>query len=269
MMDYQLSEEQHSFWKKQGYVFLTDFLFGDVKHYLQTWCDELTSWPETPGKWMKYFEKNTQGERQLCRVENFIDYHQGMNEVANSSRTLNLVSSLMEEKAAIFKEKINYKFPGGGGFKPHQDAPAFISFNQQFHITMMVAIDDCTLKNGCLQVVQGGANKPVVLPQEADGSIKKELAVEFQWTPIECGTGDVILFDSYLPHYSEPNRSNKPRRAIFITFSKFSEGGVMRQAYYKDKREKFPPDCERDPNKDYSAGAAIYNVANPISETVL
>ncbi|MCW8400614.1 phytanoyl-CoA dioxygenase family protein [Legionella sp. PATHC038] len=268
-MDYQLREQQHRFWKEQGFVILPDFLFLDMKQHLQTWCDELTSWPETPGKWMKYFERNAQGERQLCRIENFIDYHKGMNEVANSARTLNLISILMGEKAAIFKEKINYKFPGGGGFKPHQDAPAFISFNQKFHITMMVAIDDCTLENGCLQVVQGGANQPTILPQEVDGSIKKEMAAKFQWSPIECKTGDVILFDSYLPHYSEANRSNKPRRAIFITFSKFSEGGIMREAYYQDKREKFPPDCERDPNKDYSAGAAIYNVANPISEMML
>ena len=268
-MDYQLSEEQHRFWKEQGFVFISNFLFGDMKQQLQRWCDELTSWPETPGKWMKYFEMNAQGERQLCRVENFIDYHLGMHEFANSVRTINLVSSLMGEQAAIFKEKINYKFPGGGGFKPHQDAPAFISFKQRFHITMMVAIDDCTLENGCLQVVKGGANKPTILPQEADGSIKNEMASKFHWSPIECKTGDIILFDSYLPHYSEPNRSNNPRRAIFITFSKFSEGGFKRDAYYKDKREHFPPDCERDPNKDYSAGAAIYNVANPISEVML
>jgi hypothetical protein len=84
--------------------------------------------------------------------------------------------------------------------------------------------------------------------------------------PIECKTGDVILFDSYLPHYSEPNRSNTPRRALFVTYNKLAEGGSMRTEYYQDKREKFPPDCERDPNKDYSAGAAIYNVANPITE---
>lgn len=267
-MNYQLSEEQALFWQKNGFVALTDFFPLHIKKQLKSWCDELTALPETPGKWMKYFEKNAQGKRQLCRIENFIDYHRPMHELANGERTLQLVSQLMAEQAVIFKEKINYKFPGGGGFKPHQDAPAFISFNQRFHITMMIAIDDCTLENGCLQVVKGGANKPVILPQEADGSIQKNIADAFLWSPIACQSGDVILFDSYLPHYSEPNRSNNPRRAMFITFNRFSEGGARREAYYQDKREKFPPDCERDPNKDYSAGAAIYNVANPISETM-
>ncbi|TAL61740.1 MAG: phytanoyl-CoA dioxygenase family protein [Legionella sp.] len=264
-MHYQLNEEQIKHWKKHGFITLSDFFSTHVKHNLGQWCDELTSWPETPGKWMKYFETNQLAARQLCRVENFIDYHQELDDVARGERTLQLVSELMGEPAVIFKEKINYKFPNGGGFKPHQDAPAFVSFNQKFHITMMVAIDDCTLENGCLQVVTGGANKPHILSQEKDGSISADIAAQFQWTPIECKTGDVILFDSYLPHYSEPNRSKGSRRAIFITYNKFSEGGAMRSAYYADKREKFPPDCERIPNKDYSAGAAIYNVANPIS----
>lgn len=265
MMLYQLNNNQRRFWQKQGFISLSDFFPLALKKQLKSWCDELTALPETPGKWMKYFEKNSHGNRQLCRLENFIDYHVPMSEIASGERTLALVSELMGETAVIFKEKINYKFPGGGGFKPHQDAPAFVSFNQKFHITMMVAIDDCTLENGCLQVVKGGANNPVILPQEVDGSIQKSIAETLVWSPIECASGDVILFDSYLPHYSEPNRSNNSRRAMFVTFNKFSEGGSKREAYYMDKREKFPPDCERDPGKDYSAGAAIYNVANPIT----
>lgn len=267
-MYYQLNEEQKKHWTQQGYIVIKDFISSSVRDALGKWCDELTSWPETPGKWMKYFEINQLSERQLCRMEYFIDYHSGMRELATGQSTIQLVSELMGEPAAIFKEKINYKFPNAGGFKPHQDAPAFISFNQKYHITMMIAVDNCTLENGCLQVVAGGANQPIILSQENDGSINKELANQFDWTPIECQTGDVILFDSYLPHYSEPNRSKGARRALFITFNKLSEGGFMRKAYYQDKREKFPPDCERDPNKDYSAGAAIYNVANPITETL-
>lgn len=265
-MHYQLTDQQKSFWKKHGFIVINDFFNGDVRNNIANWCDEMTAWPETPGKWMKYFEKNINNERQLCRIENFLDYHKEMNEIARGDRIIKLVSDLMNEEAAIFKEKINYKFPNGGGFKPHQDAPAFVSFKQKYHITLMVAIDDCTIQNGCLQVVTGGANQPTILAQEKDGSISQNICQNFSWMPIECKRGDVILFDSYLPHYSEPNRSNKPRRALFVTYNKLSEGGSKRTEYYQDKRDKFPPDCERDPNKDYSAGAAIYNVANPITE---
>ena len=38
------------------------------------WADELARWPETPGKWMKYFETATdqRDSRMLCRVEYFL-----------------------------------------------------------------------------------------------------------------------------------------------------------------------------------------------------
>jgi ectoine hydroxylase-related dioxygenase (phytanoyl-CoA dioxygenase family) len=229
---------------------------------LSKWCQALEQLPETPGKWMKYFE---QGEdRRLCRVENFLDYDENFFELANSTRTLSLISQLMGEKALLFKEKINVKYPGGSGFAPHQDAPAFITFKQKYHITMMLAIDDSTIANGCLRVIDNNPYADVTLKQEKDGSIDRDIAKKLNWIAVECKAGDVLLFDSYLPHYSESNQSANSRRAAFITYSRASEGKSMRSEYFADKREKFPQDCERVPGKDYSKGAQIYNVANPI-----
>jgi hypothetical protein len=48
-----------------------------------------------------------------------------------------------------------------------------------------------------------------------------------------------------------------------VTYNRRSEG-ERRSDYYRDKRTRFPPECERVPGHDYSAGAAIYNLANPI-----
>lgn len=170
----------------------------------------------------------------------------------------------MGEAAVLFKEKINFKSPGGNGFKPHQDAPAFISFKQTYHITMMLAIDKATVKNGCLHVIENGEYKKHILPQNTDGSITSEYVNKMKWQPIECDVGDILLFDSYIPHYSESNLSDTSRSAAFVTYNRLKDGGSKRQHYFSDKRTKFPPDCERDPNKDYSAGAMIYNVANPL-----
>lgn len=35
-----------------------------------------------------------------------------------------IASQLFEEEAVLFKEKINFKLPGGCGFFAHQDTPA-------------------------------------------------------------------------------------------------------------------------------------------------
>lgn len=104
-----------------------------------------------------------------------------------------------------------------------------------------------------------------MLPTNNDGSIQDEYLKNIKWIPVEMDTGDAMFFHSFLPHYSEDNKSDRSRRAMYITYNKFSEGGDRRADYYKSKREAFPPDCERDPNKDYSEGAKIYNVSNPFA----
>jgi len=50
---------------------------------------------------------------------------------------------------------------------------------------------------------------------------------------------------------------------LLMLFTALSEG-KFRDGYYREKREKFPPENEREPGKDYSEGAKIYNLATPI-----
>ena len=126
------------------------------------WAEDLAARPETPGKWMKYFEAplhDPEG-RQLCRVENFLEYHAGFDRLLRGERILGILSELMGEPAVLFKEKINFKLPGGNGFLAHQDAPAFSSFGQHYHVTMSVSVDRSTPENGCLQVAPKSRCRP-------------------------------------------------------------------------------------------------------------
>ena len=46
------------------------------------------------------------------------------------------------EKALLFKDKMNFKGPGGGGFDAHQDATAYGTDSLALkHISVMVAVD--------------------------------------------------------------------------------------------------------------------------------
>ena len=83
------------------------------------------------------------------------------------------------------------------------------------------------------------------------------------WLPVDAEAGDIIFFDSYVPHRSDINTSNFTRRNLYLTYNPISEG-FLRDRYYEEKRKYFPPDIERDPNVDYSEGAKVFNVANPI-----
>jgi ectoine hydroxylase-related dioxygenase (phytanoyl-CoA dioxygenase family) len=69
---------------------------------------------------------------------------------------------------------------------------------------------------------------------------------------VHCPTkpGDVVFFDCYVPHASEPNLTNKIRRMYFATYNRLSEGYHL-DRYYADKYKNFPPDIERVPGKEY------------------
>ena len=62
------------------------------------------------------------------------------------------VSELFGEPAVLFKDKINFKLPGGDGFKAHQDVQAGWDAYAGLHITAMVAIDETNAANGSLEM---------------------------------------------------------------------------------------------------------------------
>ena len=44
--------------------------------------------------------------------------------------------------------------------------------------------------------------------------------------------------------------TDEKRRVLYVTYNAVSEGDHRRE-YYADKRQSYPPDIERDPNKKY------------------
>jgi ectoine hydroxylase-related dioxygenase (phytanoyl-CoA dioxygenase family) len=126
----------------------------------------------------------------------------------------------------------------------------------------MIAVDPATRENGCLEVVDA-LHGSGLLPQAADGTLQAEWVARQSWKPIEMAPGDVLVFDSYLAHRSGPNLTDRPRRALYVTYNRASAGS-HREAYFQSKRAAFPPECERKPGVDYSKTASVFNLGNPI-----
>ena len=146
-----------------------------------------------------------------------------------------LVGDMAGEEMRVYKEKINWKAPGASGFRAHQDAPAYPE--DDFHVTCLVAIDDMTEDNGCLEFgVRSGSAKTRLtglLPTvKGRGIIESDTAEELEWTPATMKRGDVLVFDSHAPHRSGPNKSRIPRRALYLTFGRAAKGH-LREAYYR------------------------------------
>ncbi|GGA93290.1 phytanoyl-CoA dioxygenase family protein [Puia dinghuensis] len=257
-----LTEEQIYAWTHLGFILIPKFYSTETIAQMQMSADNIDRWPEIKGKWMRYYEQsNTCNEKLLCRVENFIDYDKLFHQLLYETRLLGILSELFNESPTLFKEKINFKKSGGNGFAPHQDAPAFSIFGQKYHINVMICIDNSTVSNGCIEFAPG-RHKEGVLPQETNGDLRSDIVNSLDWVLVECNAGDILIFDSFIPHKSGANNSTKSRRALYATYNAQSDGD-RRRDYYQEKRKYFPPEYERVVGLDLR-GPNPFNLGNPI-----
>src|SRR5213079_933836 len=130
-------------WARNGWLWLRGFLGAAEVQDLRRWTDEIATWPEVPGRWMRYYERRAGDPRarMLARIENFVPYHSGLAGVVTSPRLMDLLAALCGEPVVLFKDKVNFKLPGGAGFSPHQDAPAYVDGQHDRQVVLHAEVD--------------------------------------------------------------------------------------------------------------------------------
>src|SRR5580698_6424248 len=152
----RLSNEQLALFQRDGFVVVRG-MYRSQAGQLQQWASDIATWPEVPGKSAMYFEYSLRepSTRILNRVEQFIEYHDGFRGLSLGPPLMNHLAQLFGESAVLFKDKINYKMPGGGRFEPHQDIQAGWREFAPYFISVMVSIDANTRENGCAEFAAG------------------------------------------------------------------------------------------------------------------
>ncbi len=243
-----LSQQQIAAFRRDGFVVVPRLIDVAGMAAIRKWADDVQALPETPGKWMKYFEQGGDGLRLLNRLEDVLPFHEEFRALATSVALAGACSQLFGEPAVLFKDKINFKQAGGGGFEPHQDVQAGWSRYASLHITALVTIDASNRANGCLEIAANFHGQRLI-GAEWEPLTGEQLA-GIDWLAVEAEPGDAVFFDSFVPHRSGPNHTASQRRVLYYTYNRASEGDHLRQ-YYADKRESYPPDIEREAGKDY------------------
>ena len=237
MTVHELGPEAVAHFRRTGWV-LTEPFDPQVTAELREWIDDLAAWPDDSG--VLHHREITARGPQLCRTENFVPFHTELRDMLTRGELVDTASMLLGERAVLYKEKVNYKLAGGAGFAPHQDAPAYRFVDT--HVSCLVAIDDVTLENGCLEVVS--EMHAEVLPMNDRGCIREDIVEQFDWTPVPMWAGQALWFHSRTPHRSGPNDSRADRRAMYPTYNAAREGD-LRAAYYEQKMAEFAADSDR------------------------
>jgi len=242
-----LTEADRAAFARDGYLVMRGALDAGTAADVQRWASEVAALPEVSGRhWVFHEGSSLDPTRELIeRIERIVPFHAGF--AALCAALAGPMEALLGEAAVLFKEKINFKMPGGGGFKPHQDSQAGWEAYASYFVTAAVSIDRSTVESGCLQIAPGHHRRGLFRPWEPlSGADMADM------TFVDCPTepGDVVLLDSYTPHASEPNRSAGTRRMYFATYNRRSEGDHM-ERYYADKHRNYPPDIDREPGRRY------------------
>lgn len=197
-----------------------------------------------------HFVKNGEmgTRRELTRLENFVMNHPLWMDLC-FNYIAPCISALMGEEMTLFKEKLNLKPPGGSGFAPHLDTPSLrVALGEdgpKTFVTVMIAIDDMNVQNGCLKVCKGawseGNHCEIIEPDGDDknpdaegrrGAIPTNIAEKQHYDDIVVKGGSIVAFNGWAPHRSVANTSHFPRRAVFLTYNAKAEGD-FHDLYYE------------------------------------
>ncbi len=242
-----LDDQQIAQFHRDGFLIVRGAFDSGEAADITKWLEEAANAPiRSGGYWVYHEESRTEpGKKLINRIERLSQHHEGFKALAEAIRKP--VGQLLDEEAVLFKEKSNFKLPGGGGFEPHQDSQAGWWDYGDYFISVMVCIDAATAENGCLEMVAGRHKEGLFREWEP---LTDEDCQGMEWIPAPTEPGDIVFFDSYAPHRSAPNDSDKTRRLYFATYNRLSDGDMM-ERYYADKFKTFPPDVDREQGKEY------------------
>lgn len=193
----------------------------------------------------KYFNN----ENNISRIEYFVNFSDFFKQLSQNEKILNIVNKLMGEESIIFKDKINFKYPNEKGFLPHQDITAGWSNYTNKHITVGIPLCNTNDDNGCLYFSKDKINQQLT-------ENFKDLDLDLEYNPVYTNIGDIVIFDSFIPHKSFTNNTSEERPFIYFTYTPKSEGSYY-EKYHQDKFKNVPPDIYREKDKIYRSNFGV------------
>jgi ectoine hydroxylase-related dioxygenase (phytanoyl-CoA dioxygenase family) len=173
-------------------------------------------------------------ECQFDAFDPIIDLSPVCKRLAYDRRLFELLADLYGGPACLFKDKLIYKLPGAKGYGLHQDWIAWERFPRSF-LSVLVPLDPADEDNGCTLVYPGYHHNGPLSP--ADGTYRElpaDTVDEASAVPLTLEPGDVAVFGGFTPHRSNANLSDRPRRQLYFSYTKESDGGDLREQHYQD-----------------------------------
>ncbi len=181
----------------------------------------------------------------IRKIDFLVQHDDRFRKLGLHENIVSILEQILGPDIKMFRNSLLLKPPEVGSAKGmHQDSP-YWPIEPMALCSCWFTLDDATPENGTMAVIPGGHQRGplphihvtddfVVEPQSYDPA-------EMVLTPIRAGGG--LFFHSLLPHYTAPNRSDKWRRAIALSYmsahSKYTDEGAG-PVYFPIKGQSYP-----------------------------
>ncbi len=254
----RLSDTQLEFYHREGYIVVEDLVPPEFVDALRERVREYTHGGRpTKGIQVQVEPRIARGEVKVDhpgdgvrKLSDLVEHDDLFQQLGQHDNIAGIVEQILGPDIKMFRNALLLKPPLVGSAKGmHQDSP-YWPIQPMDLCSCWFALDDATVENGCMCVIPRGQNLgslPHVHVTDdfvVDGKCYD--AKSMVAAPVRAGGG--LFFHSLIPHYTAPNRSDKWRRAIALSYMSarsrhVSEDG--KQPTYFNIRGRSYPGCVR------------------------
>lgn len=231
-----LSESQLANHREVGYTVVRELFAGGDLQKIIAEVDRLWSRKDLVDRknLRCRFQKHiVTGEYEFECFDPYFDLSPILAEFSFAPRLRAVMASIYGEPGHVCHNQLVFKPPQTEGYPLHQDYVSWPIFPKSFH-TVLIALDPHDDVNGCLQMYPGGHKQGLLTPNDGEfHQLTAEHVAGLTPTPIHLNPGDAAVFNCFIPHHSDANKSaDRFRRTLFYCFNADSDGGDFREQYY-------------------------------------
>lgn len=240
-----ISADDLQFYKDNGYVVVRGMFGREEVERLREHYMELRAQGAHPGDLTGV---NPKSDDPLLRYPRMIHMHywdEASMQWLLDARLNEALTGLLGAEPLAVQTMIYFKPPGARGQALHQDN-FYLRVKPGTCMAAWMALDPCDESNGCMNVVPGSQEWPVLCPVEADTNVSftnvtVPLPEGAAAVPVEMEPGDVLFFNGSIVHGSFPNvTKDRFRRALiahYIEGNSEQLGAFYERVYRMDGTE--------------------------------
>jgi ectoine hydroxylase-related dioxygenase (phytanoyl-CoA dioxygenase family) len=222
-----LSREQTASYQSNGYVVvenvISEALVARARGVVEEFVQKAAAVTESDAVFDLEPGHSPEAPR-LRRLKEPVHQHAVFDEIMRSQKLLDVVEDLIGPGVRFQASKLNMKSAEfGSPVEWHQDI-AFYPHTNDDLLAAGLALDDCTLENGCMLMVPGSHKGPV-LDHHQEGvfagaiDASREDVDLARAVPVPVKAGGMSLHHVRTLHGSAPNTSSQPRRLLLFQFT--------------------------------------------------